>query len=303
MTQATPWCHDREKCPCCEHRAMTHVFSSNDRFFNRNKIYDFLECPSCRCLILFPQNGNWNPEEAYPDNYPAYATEPLRWYHRVFSWYCFPKLPQKNPMPIWEIGAGTGLYWEYLSRKYAEVFGIEMDAHAVQSAEKLGRRLRVGAWESFDPGEGSVGALVMNQVIEHLTAKPDEVFAKSYRILKPGGFWCFRTPNADSWGRRRFNEFWHPLETPRHTVIYSPGAVKALAGRTGFEFYSIRYTGRAYDLTQSAYYLSRDGKHRMILLNKGIPLDFCARLAAIWFNLRRQGDSLEILLRKPGKLS
>ena len=253
MIQPTPWCNDQKKCPCCETHPMTRVFSSNDRFFNRNIIYDFLGCPSCRCLILFPRNNDWCVNEAYPDNYRPYIATPLCWYHQMLSWYCFPKLPKTTPMPIWDIGAGTGLYLEYLSRKYKNVSGIEMDAAAVRAAQSLGRQLTHGTWESFEPGDGNVGTLVMNHAIEHLLMPPKDVFAKAYRILKPGGLWCIRTPNSNSWGRKYFNEFWLHLDPPRHTVIYSLQAVKHLAERTGFELQSLRYAGKPFDLTQSVH--------------------------------------------------
>ena len=236
---------------------------------------------------------------AYPESYPAHTdVERLRWVHRALAPYFFPRIPRRARGPVLEIGAGTGLYVDYLRRRFPDIQALEMDERAVAAARAAGRPLSRGDWESCEPGDASVGVLIMNQVIEHLVAPPDEVFRKAFRILAPGGFWVIRTPNAASWGRTWFGEYWHPLEVPRHTVIYSDRGLLSLARRTGFEVHGFRYVGRHYDVRQSAGYVAgaRGGGGLMCRLAR---VAVVARVVASVANLCRRGDHMEVVLRKP----
>ena len=177
---------------------------------------------------------------------------------------------------------------------------MEMDQHAVELASRAGRPVVRGDWESIAFDGEKVGVLIMNQVLEHLISRPDEVVQRAFQILNQGGFWVIRTPNASSWGSRVFGEYWHPLEVPRHTVIYSVSGLIELVARYGFAVRQLRFTGRAYDLTQSAHYMQEAGRNAwfMHLLGRCLPLSCGARFWASAINLFRRGDSFELLLQK-----
>lgn len=299
MTKPTSWC-TTDQCPCCGKAQLRHAFASNDHFFSRSELYDYKECPCCLALIMFPQNGKWNPDIAYPDSYPAHDAQRLSWHHRLFASYCFPMIGRQPMKPIWEVGAGTGRFLAYLSERHCDVFGIEINSKAVECAQRMSRNVTLSSWESFNPAAGSVGTLIMNHVIEHLVMPPEMVFEKAARILKNGGHWCICTPNAASWGRFRFGSEWHPLETPRHTIIYTPDSIRALSEKTGLRVQTMKFKGRSYDLTQSVKYMKRLQHVNFInqMLSGSTPFSVPARALAFLLNLLGRGDAFEIILEK-----
>lgn len=295
-----PWLPDPSTCPCCGNALQPDEVRAPDRFFQRSRVYSYRGCGQCRSLCL--DEPTWTFKEAYEGDYPAFATPPVvAWYHRVWPGYFFPRVPETAPDPVVEIGCGTGLLLRYLAEKGRTVSGYEPDAGAVAVARSVNAPVQAGTWEDFDAADQSVGVLVMNQVIEHLVQPPAEVFRRVYRLLKPGGAWVLRTPNAGSWGRGHYGAFWHPMETPRHTIIYSFKGLAALAASTGFIIDHARCCGRWYDLGQSAFYRNRDGTAHATdtLFRFGGAARPFARLAALVANLAKAGDSMEFVLTKP----
>ncbi|MBN1270398.1 MAG: class I SAM-dependent methyltransferase [Kiritimatiellae bacterium] len=272
---------------------------SADRFFGRDKVYDYGECPACGALFLFP-DAEWSPEKVYPAEYDCYTKDTrITWVHRLLPSYFFPTIPRNASGPVLDMGCGTGDLVEYLSSRYPDVVGVEMSDEATQLGQRLGRRVVQGTWESYEVESGTLGTLIMNHVIEHLADHPAKVFDKGNRMLRRGGLWIVRTPNAASWGRRHYGPCWHPLETPRHVLIYTPEGLGRLAEAHGFRVGSRRCCGRPYDLLQSNRYRRRAGApqgwDRIFDLPMG-PL--VARLAALWLNLTGKGDAFEVCLVK-----
>jgi len=279
------------------------ALQTHDRFFNKAKTYTYDACETCHTIVLW--HPEWTAQEAYPDDYPAHAADPsVKWFHRIFARYFFPALPGNAPDPVVEIGAGTGQFLAFLKSKGRLVSGYEMDAAAVARARRHGLDLQQGTWESFMADPGTVGVLIMNQVIEHLVQPPDEVFSKVFRALKPGGIFLVRTPNAHAWGRYHFGSCWHPLEVPRHTVIYSWPGILRCARAAGFEMASARCCGRWYDVGQSAKYKKEAGQgsfwnNLLDMRSIGSPV---SRVLAVLMNVRKKGDSMEWVFRKPASI-
>ncbi len=299
---AVPWVEDRVRCGCCGAQMQLDAIRSPDRFFSRDDVYTLDACPDCGTVVLWAPG--WDAETAYPSDYPAHAADPaVKWYHRALPRYFFPAVPKGSPDPIVEIGTGTGQFLAYLQGLGRSVSGFEMDEAAVERARAAGIAVQPGTWEDFQSEDESVGVLVMNQVIEHLLQPPAGVFAKTLRALKPGGAWVIRTPNAGAWGRHHFAGYWHPLEVPRHTVIYSLRGITQLAERAGFSVASARCCGRWYDFGQSARYridagAARPWDYLLDLRKVGSPF---SRVLAVAANARGRGDSMEVILSKPDR--
>jgi SAM-dependent methyltransferase len=144
-------------------------------------------------------------------------------------------LDARVPGELLEIGCGDGGFLQRMRLLGWKVQGIDFDAAAVALAQrKLGPSVRTGqlSEQMFPPGH--FDAIVMNHVIEHVD-DPLGLLAEVHRILKPGGLFTCVTPNADSWGSRRFGRAWRGLEPPRHINIFSMTALERAARRAGFE--------------------------------------------------------------------
>ncbi len=291
----TAWGEELKTCPCCGCDAFPLVIHSRDFYFNRPQPYAFYQCRDCLTLVL-NAGQDWSFANAYPRTYGCHQDlGHLKWHHRVLRRYHFPIPPIDASGPIVDIGCGTGLLVHYLSTFLPDVQGIEPCQDAVQIAAKCGRRVIQGDWESFQAEEGTVGVLILNQVIEHLVSSPKAVFKKASSLLKPGGYWLIRTPNAASEGFRLFRKYWHPLETPRHTIIYSSMAIEHLAENYAFSVIGKRHCGMAYDIVQSMHY--QKSTEGVLYDNPLRYYPFPRVLAYIW-NQRRKGDNMEFILQK-----
>lgn len=295
------WMPSPDECACCGSRAVRVVFDVPDRLFKGQKKYPIGQCKQCGSLFLLA-GVNWSAEEAYPKQWSVYTNaEHLHWYHRILPTYFFPRVPRRIQGRVVDMGCGTGLFVEFLKCRGHDVLGVEMSDEAVHVAKSLGRPVIQGNWESYSPPPKSIAVLVLNHVIEHITSPPAQVFAKANEMLQNGGLWVIRTPNASSWGRQYFGEYWHPLEVPRHVVVYNEEAIKQLAKSHGFMVTHTVFCGRAYDLLQSTNYSRGGGRSCFLERIFGGPFGSpVARFGAILLNLSRQGDAMEIWLQKAG---
>ncbi len=80
----------------------------------------------------------------------------------------------------------------FLRRNFASLDGLDVDEGAKQNPD-LGRVYIYdgGEWPISD---ASYDAVVADYVLEHLD-KPQVTIAEAFRVLRPGGLFCFRTPN------------------------------------------------------------------------------------------------------------
>lgn len=108
---------------------------------------------------------------------------------------------------VMDLGAGRGAQLEeepasYRSRlarlqgKVREVVGVDVDESVLENpAIDSAKLIRVG--EPYPFGDESFDLILSDWVLEHV-AEPDEFAGEVFRVLKPGGWFCARTPNR--WG-------------------------------------------------------------------------------------------------------
>jgi len=109
---------------------------------------------------------------------------------------------------VLDVGAGVGNLFPYeLKNRVADLIGIDRDPR-VEANPLLHRGIRADVTDI--PIEDSYFDVVFSRyVLEHIE-KPEEFLREMYRILKPGGYFIFLTPNK-----------WHyvslaSLLTPHH---------------------------------------------------------------------------------------
>jgi SAM-dependent methyltransferase len=133
-----------------------------------------------------------------------------------------------------EIGIGSGEMLASLRERGWQVQGVDTDPDAVNNAQAKGLTVHLGTLEQQSFPESSFDGIVMSHVIEHIPS-PTELLRECHRLLKPGGTLALVTPNATSWGHRLYQRNWRGLEPPRHCYIFTPGALRVLAARAGFQ--------------------------------------------------------------------
>ncbi|MDP2873750.1 MAG: class I SAM-dependent methyltransferase [bacterium] len=94
------------------------------------------------------------------------------------------------------VGCGSKSVLLPLYHKFSKVIGLDIDREALARHQGLTDRL-VGTAENIPLPESSVDIVVTEWVLEHLT-NPTQTFTEISRVLKPGGFFLFLTPNLYS---------------------------------------------------------------------------------------------------------
>lgn len=109
----------------------------------------------------------------------------------------------------------------YLERGAAEVIGVDIDAPAVEQAQKNFGTDKLSFHASTTTGmpleDNRVDAIMCYDVFEHVS-QPDEMLQECYRVLKPGGqmligTWGWRHPYAP--------HLWSTMPVPWAHVVFS----------------------------------------------------------------------------------
>lgn len=74
---------------------------------------------------------------------------------------------------------------------------------------------------------------MINQVLEHLH-DPKGVLWEVYRVLRPGGLLIVGVPNIESYESKVFENYWIPLQIPRHLYQFSYRTLETMLQKTGF---------------------------------------------------------------------
>lgn len=136
--------------------------------------------------------------------------------------------------PVLDIGCGRGEFLELLAEVGAEGIGIEIDPALVRECKERGLRAELGDALARIAGEvdGSLGGIVLIQVVEHLTAQEvADLIPLAFEKLKPGGKIVIETVNPQS-----LYVFAHSLYAdPTHYKPVHPAYLDFLCKEAGFE--------------------------------------------------------------------
>src|SRR5688572_27856162 len=141
----------------------------------------------------------------------------------------------KNKDTALEIGTGTGIFLEVLkNRGFKTVVGIEPSSAAIAAAPAHRQpwiREAIFREEDFQPE--SFDFICCFMTLEHVR-DPNEVVAAASRLLRPGGAIALVTHDYRSsvnriLGRRS------PIIDIEHMQLFSPGSIRQLLERNGFE--------------------------------------------------------------------
>src|SRR5262249_57545619 len=108
------------------------------------------------------------------------------------------------------------------------LYGVELDARAVDAARGLGFQVSLGRFEDADLPQGTFALIVLQQVIEHVP-DPRRMIERLRALLAAGGAVVIETPNTRSWDHRLFSKrYWGGYHIPRHFHLFNDRSHPAL---------------------------------------------------------------------------
>jgi 2-polyprenyl-3-methyl-5-hydroxy-6-metoxy-1,4-benzoquinol methylase len=142
-------------------------------------------------------------------------------------WHLLPHLPAGSR--LLDLGAGGGEFVAVARAAGLDAEGLEPHAgYANHAAQVLGLPVRQGIWQSADIAPGSLQALTMFHVLEHLP-NPVTCLRAVLAWLAPGGWLLLEVPNLIgplSTRSRRFHR--------AHLVHFTPLSLTGTVRRAGF---------------------------------------------------------------------
>lgn len=109
-------------------------------------------------------------------------------------------VPNWKGLKVLDVGCGGGLACEFLAKRGANVFGIDLSFTSIKAAQEHAQKsdllidYKWGTAEDLPYEENTFDAVVCFDVLEHI-ADLEKVISEAYRVLKRNGMFLFDTIN------------------------------------------------------------------------------------------------------------
>jgi SAM-dependent methyltransferase len=216
---------------------------------------DIVRCPSCGHMQLdvFPSEGELAAEyaRASADDYVEEEAGQRETARRMLA-----KLERvAAPGRMLDLGPWVGFYMSEAEARGWTTIGIEPSTFASAYArERLGLDVRTGDLYGTELPESSFDAVLMGDVLEHLT-RTDEALERVRRWLAPSGALVLLLPNAGSRIARLLGSRWWSV-IPTHVHYFTANSVTRMLERHGFGVVHMSTDPKAFTVR---YYLEKGG--------------------------------------------
>ncbi len=153
---------------------------------------------------------------------------------------------------VLDVGAGGGLFSASLAAAGCDVVGLDASLPSLEVARRHTIPAASGCAPSYVAGnammlplaDASFDAVVCSEVLEHVAA-PGTLIEEAARVLRPGGVFCFDTPNR-TWIARialisvAENLGWAPRGTHDYAHFLKPGELRDFASAAGLQLRDLR---------------------------------------------------------------
>ncbi len=239
-------------CVLCGQQQAALLFSGADRLYaTTSKEFGVVRCSGCGLLRLDPQPDPVELRRYYPDNYwfapGADAASRLEESYRRLvlrdhvAFVVRALRDAKVRGPLLDAGCGGGLFLGLMRERGFPVLGLDFSAGAAAIAWQRQSAPAVCAMLDRAPfRSGSIGALTMFHVVEHL-ADPRAYLEAARELLEPSGRLIVQVPNANSWQSKLLGRRWNGIDVPRHLFDYRDSDLERLLEAAGFTVLRRKY--------------------------------------------------------------
>ena len=229
-----------QRCPACGSAAARNV---------RVEVWpgiDLYRCVGCGTEFVRPQPSDDRLAEIYgPSYYEPWHQESAENVRLSKELTFAPILAAAQLEPgqrLLDVGCATGQFAGLAARSGLKVFGVDLNADAIEVARGAVPEARFHAGTMADvpfPAD-EFDAVVMVDFIEHVRSPEHELETIAQR-LAPGGKLVISTPRVDSGVRRLTGKYW-PQYREEHLTYFSESGLQAVLQRIGFAISSIAPT-------------------------------------------------------------
>jgi 2-polyprenyl-3-methyl-5-hydroxy-6-metoxy-1,4-benzoquinol methylase len=143
-----------------------------------------------------------------------------------------------RPGRLLDVGCATGFLMAEAQARGWDVYGAEINRHAVAEARKrFGSKIHQGTVESLNAEPASFRAITLIDCIEHV-AGIDKLITQLHDLLEPGGLLVILTPNAGSLSAKVLGRWW-PHFKREHLFYPTKKGLTQCLKRKGFELKEI----------------------------------------------------------------
>ncbi len=160
-----------------------------------------------------------------------------------------------RPGPILDVGCWVGFLLAAARDRGWEATGIEPSTFASGYArDRLGLDVRTEELFTADLPAGHFNAVVMGDVLEHLT-RPGDALERGSELLSEDGVLVLLLPDAGSSLARRMGKRWWSV-IPTHVHYFTRRSATTMLGRHGYRVRTIATDPKAFKVR---YYLNKGG--------------------------------------------
>ncbi|MEW6117192.1 MAG: class I SAM-dependent methyltransferase [Nitrospirota bacterium] len=278
------------ECKVCGGRSHKLLFTAKDlNYRTTNKEFNIVKCRKCKLVHINPLPESL--EQYYPElygphqqknkisinpslqrvlnlfyDYPVQngdgrsAIDKLRYLHRFLEVafkndFFFYRIPYSSNKRLLDIGCGNGSYLLYLKKlgwdAEKQLFGVEFpNASIAQIKQSEQLNIIEGDFLDIELPMNFFTIATLRHVLEHFI-DPVLAMKKVREILEPGGKVFISVPNFRSLEGVFLKEKWYPLDPPRHLYHFTPGTLRKLLHKTGFEVEKMHLKRSMSSLTKS----------------------------------------------------
>jgi SAM-dependent methyltransferase len=238
-------------CYLCGNQRSRLLFSSPDIVHHSNdNLFSWHQCPSCGLIYLKPRPAPDEMAFYYPEDYALFrsAMQQRRWWQpslwmdrRDINRRCKSAMRLCASGYVLDVGCGTGEFLATMRQHGWETVGLEPNEVAANYArDHLKLDVHTGKLQELDLKLASFDVITLWTVLEHLY-DPLSILQTVHHLLKPNGLLVISIPDIGSLDAHLFGHYWVGYDTPRHLYVYSPGVIRELLMRSGFELWDMEH--------------------------------------------------------------